>query len=76
MSLPTSVSLDGWRNVPYFLIAICHSVVDEYVYGVETRRLNEAVKRNLPRFPETFMFQLTHKEIASMRSQIRIKKRH
>ena len=40
------------------------------LYGVTTKRLNEAVKRNRSRFPETFMFQLTHKEIAAMRSQI------
>lgn len=32
------------------------------LYGVETRMLNQAVKRNLERFPEDFMFQLTHKE--------------
>jgi hypothetical protein len=29
------------------------------IYGVETRRLNEQVKRNPDRFPEDFMFQLT-----------------
>lgn len=40
------------------------------LYGVETRRLNEAVKRNLPRFPATFMFRLTDAESATMRSQI------
>jgi hypothetical protein len=39
------------------------------LYGVETRRLNEAVKRNLERFPETFMFRLTDREAAAMRSQ-------
>ena len=32
------------------------------LYGVETKRLNEQVKRNLERFPEDFMFQLTHQE--------------
>jgi hypothetical protein len=32
------------------------------IYGVETRRLNEQVKRNPDRFPEDFMFQLTKKE--------------
>ena len=32
------------------------------LYGVETKRLNEAVKRNLDRFPEQFMFQLTKDE--------------
>jgi hypothetical protein len=40
------------------------------LYGVPTKRLNEAVKRNLPRFPETFMFQLTDEEVSLMRSQI------
>lgn len=39
------------------------------LYGVQTKRLNEAVKRNRSRFPETFMFQLTREEAASMRSQ-------
>lgn len=32
------------------------------LYGVQTKRLNEAVKRNLKRFPEDFMFQLTDEE--------------
>ena len=40
------------------------------LYEVETRRLNEQVKRNIDRFPEDFMFRLTTKEWLSMRSQI------
>ena len=32
------------------------------LYGVETKRLNEQVKRNIKRFPEDFMFQLTKEE--------------
>ncbi|MBR1908340.1 ORF6N domain-containing protein [bacterium] len=32
------------------------------LYGVETKRLNEAVKRNIKRFPEDFMFRLTDEE--------------
>ncbi|MBW8050095.1 MAG: ORF6N domain-containing protein [Cytophagales bacterium] len=32
------------------------------IYGVTTRRLNEQVKRNIKRFPEEFMFQLTEEE--------------
>ncbi len=32
------------------------------LYGVETKILNQAVKRNLNRFPEDFMFQLSEKE--------------
>lgn len=39
------------------------------LYGVETRRLNEQVKRNLPRFPEDFMFQLTEAEYKNLMSQ-------
>ena len=31
------------------------------LYGVETRALNQAVRRNIKRFPEDFMFQLTKK---------------
>jgi hypothetical protein len=40
------------------------------LYDVETKRLNEQVKRNLSRFPEDFMFQLTENEYNSSRSQI------
>ena len=32
------------------------------LYGIETKRLNEQVKRNIKRFPEDFMFQLTKEE--------------
>ena len=40
------------------------------LYGVETRILNQAVKRNENRFPPDFMFQLTRDEYNSLRSQI------
>ena len=40
------------------------------MYGVETRVLNQAVKRNIERFPEDFMFQLTKGELEILRSQI------
>lgn len=40
------------------------------LYGVETRTLNQAVKRNSERFPEDFMFQLDVQEDAGLRSQI------
>lgn len=42
------------------------------LYGVPTRRLNEQVRRNRARFPGDFMFQLTTKEAASLRSQFAI----
>lgn len=44
------------------------------VYGVPTFRFNEAVKRNLERFPEDFRFQLTRNEAESLTSQIAILK--
>jgi cell shape-determining protein MreC len=40
------------------------------LYGVDTRVLNQAVKRNLKRFPDDFMFQLTDEEFRNLRSQI------
>ena len=39
------------------------------LYGVETNRLNEQVKRNIERFPEDFMFQLSKEEFECLRSQ-------
>jgi hypothetical protein len=42
------------------------------LYGVETRRLNEQVKRNRDRFPDDFMFQLDGEEFNSLKSQFAI----
>lgn len=39
------------------------------MYGVETRVLNQAVKRNIERFPKDFMFQLTDEEVRNWKSQ-------
>jgi hypothetical protein len=40
------------------------------LYGVETKTLNQAVKRNIKRFPVDFMFQLDIQEVRDSRSQI------
>ena len=40
------------------------------MYGVETRSLNQAVKRNAERFPIDFMFQLNNQEVEIWKSQI------
>ena len=48
-------------------------MLDSYLaelYRVETKRLNEQVKRNISRFPEDFMFQLTESEFKNLKSQI------
>ena len=39
------------------------------LYGVETKRLNEQVRRNIERFPEEFCFQLNKEEFENWRSQ-------
>ena len=36
------------------------------LYGVPTKRLNEAVKRNIKRFPDDFMFKLNHNELKEL----------
>ena len=43
------------------------------LYGVETKRLNQQVKRNIERFPEDFMFQLTQEEVICSRSSNELK---
>ena len=40
------------------------------IFGVETKRVNEAVKRNSEKFPKDYMFSIDHQEIAALRSQI------
>ena len=39
------------------------------LYGVETKRLKEAVRRNITRFPEDFMFEMTKEEFSNWRTQ-------
>ena len=39
------------------------------MYGMETKRLKESVKRNIKRFPSDFMFELSKEEFESLRSQ-------
>ncbi|MBW8052073.1 MAG: ORF6N domain-containing protein [Cytophagales bacterium] len=40
------------------------------LYGVETKRLKERVRRNINRFPDDFMFELSEEEFKSLRTQI------
>src|SRR5215831_2049774 len=46
-----------------------------HLYGVEASNLNKAVTRNIDRFPNDFMFQLTKQEFESLRFQIGISKK-
>ncbi|HVW99527.1 MAG TPA: ORF6N domain-containing protein [Candidatus Babeliaceae bacterium] len=43
------------------------------LYQVETKRLKEQVKRNLQRFPQTYMFELTQSEFQSLRSHFAVR---
>jgi hypothetical protein len=45
------------------------------LYGVETRAINQAVRRNLKRFPDDFMLELTRQEMTIWKSQIVISNR-
>lgn len=65
------IQLDQIQNMIY-IIRGKRVMIDSdlaKLYGVETKVLNQAVKRNLKRFPEDFMFQLTQGEHESLRSQ-------
>ena len=59
-----SITNDTIENIIYDVRGVI--VMLDYdlaaIYGVETRTLNQAVKRNLERFPMDFMFRLTEKE--------------
>ena len=54
-------------------VVLDHELAD--LYGVPTKALKQAVRRNLDRFPSDFMFELTKEEFADLRSQIVTSKR-
>ena len=72
-------SVNGSNSSPLLPIeSLIHVIRDQQVmldsdlarlYGVETRVLNQAVKRNIERFPEDFMFQLTEEDSQNLKSQ-------
>nr|WP_229128308.1 ORF6N domain-containing protein [Butyricimonas sp. BSD2780061689_150309_C8] len=54
------------------LLRDCQVILDTDIaglYGVETKRINEAVKNNLDKFPEGYMFRLTNEEVNNLRSK-------
>ena len=65
------INIDEIRNKIYTIRGI-QIILDEDLavfYGVETRNLNKAVKRNITRFPEDFSFQLTKEEYSNLMFQ-------
>jgi hypothetical protein len=68
------MNMDGLQNIKSMIYKIrgYQVMLDAdlaKIYQVETRRLNEAVKRNIGRFPPEFMFQLTQAEYDNLKSQ-------
>ena len=65
------LTIESVRNHVYIIrgrqVMLDNDLAD--IYGYELKRLNEQVKRNMERFPEDFMFQLTREEVDSVRSQ-------
>ena len=66
------MTVDNIRNRVYIIRG--QQVMLDYdlaeIYGYEVKNLNQQVKRNIARFPEDFMFQLTREEVESVKSQI------
>jgi phage regulator Rha-like protein len=74
-----NIALPG-QNIDYaiYIIRGHRVMLDEdlaKIYGIETRVLNQAIRRNIERFPENFMFQLTIVEFSNLISQIVISNR-
>ena len=72
---PVGRMLDLLRDVKSKIIVIREQnvIIDANVaclYGVETKRINEAVRNNPEKFPETYMFQLDSTEVEILRSKI------
>lgn len=68
-----AVSIDDNIKTKIYTIRGMQVILDRdlaELYGVETRVLNQAVKRNIERFPEEFMFQMTKAEAENWMSQI------
>ncbi len=70
--MTTNVPIEIITNKIYFIRNIKVMLDRDLagLYGVETKALKQAVKRNIVRFPEDFMFELTKHEFDHLRSQI------
>ena len=73
MAIENSIVPDEALLTKIYFIRGQKVMLDRYLaelYGVETRTLKQAVRRNIKRFPEDFMFEMTAKEFQNWRSQI------
>jgi hypothetical protein len=78
MDLPVTIREETLRELIYTMrggqVMLDSDLAN--LYGVETKIFNQAVVRNIERFPDYFRFQLTQEEYASLRSQIVTSSRH
>lgn len=66
------IKLDTFENKVY-RIRKTDVILDRdvaFLYGVETKRINEALKNNPEKFPEGYVFDLSKKEFSDLRSKI------
>lgn len=73
ISIPEEVIISKIYHIRGKKVMLSHDLAE--LYQVETRRLNEQVKRNPGKFPERYMFQLTQSEYQSLRSHFATLKR-
>jgi len=66
--IPENISLNKIYEIRGHKVMLDSDLAE--LYGVETKRLNEQIHRNLDRFPEDFMFQLNESEFKNLKSQI------
>lgn len=70
--VPVTIQVNDIKNLIYTIRD--KQVMLDYdlaaLYGYEVRALNQQVKRNIARFPDDFMFQLTREEVEAVKSQI------
>ncbi len=70
--MPKALPVESVENVVYTLRGLRVMLDSDLAafYGVETKALNQAVRRNIHRFPKDFAFQLQAEDVAALRSQI------
>jgi len=72
MTTVVSSQIDGKHFISTLKPLLCQWDIRDLaeLYGVETKVLKQAVRRNIDRFPADFMFELTRDEFKNLRSQI------
>jgi hypothetical protein len=68
LALPDEVIMNKIYLIRGYKVMLDNDLAE--LYGIETKRLKEQVRRNLDRFPQDFMFELTNEEYQNLREQI------